>query len=194
MIVLETGYINRGNGEDNHYAAGFNGLNGRADFKNKNMPPDRWGKLGISVKPWRTDGKHILLCGQVPWDASVDHIVFEDWLGLTRRLIAEATERPVRFRPHPQISKPDLSLDEDLEDCWAVVTFNSNTAVDAAIRGIPVFVSDLGSMALTVANTDLGVIELPHTPERQQWLNDLAYTQWTPSEMKEGLAWAHLSQ
>lgn len=194
VIVLETGYVNRGNGEDNHYAAGFNGLNGRADFKNKNMPPDRWEKLCVPVKPWRADGKHVLLCGQVPWDASVDHIVFDDWLGLTRRLISEATERPVRFRPHPQISQPDLSLDEDLKNCWAVVTFNSNTAVDAAIRGVPVFVNDQGSMALAVANTDLNSMTNPQTPERQQWLNDLAYTQWTPAELKQGLAWAHLSR
>src|SRR5688500_10535810 len=41
VIVLETGYINRGDGETHHYAAGFNGLNGRADFKNKGMPDDR---------------------------------------------------------------------------------------------------------------------------------------------------------
>src|SRR6185436_15291850 len=41
VVVLETGYINRGDGEDHHYAAGFNGLNGRADFKNKGMPDDR---------------------------------------------------------------------------------------------------------------------------------------------------------
>ena len=42
VIVLETGYVNRGDGETHHYAAGFNGLNGRADFKNKSMGPDRW--------------------------------------------------------------------------------------------------------------------------------------------------------
>src|SRR5688572_29117795 len=41
VVVLETGYINRGDGENHHYAAGFNGLNGRADFRNRNMPDDR---------------------------------------------------------------------------------------------------------------------------------------------------------
>jgi hypothetical protein len=35
VVVLETGYINRGDGENHHYAAGFNGLNGRADFRNE---------------------------------------------------------------------------------------------------------------------------------------------------------------
>ncbi len=193
-IILETGYINRGDDELCHYAAGFNGLNGRADFRNANSPDDRIRKLGPTLSPWRTDGKHILLCGQVPWDASVDHINFIDWLDKTKAKLATLTQRPVRFRPHPCISKPDMSLDEDLEDCWAVVTFNSNAAVDSAIRGIPVFVDDDGSMACEVANRDLSNIESPSIPERQQWLNDLAYSQWTPSELREGLAWKHLSQ
>lgn len=45
VIVLETGYVNRGDGENHHYAVGFNGLNGRADFKNKGMTDSRWSML-----------------------------------------------------------------------------------------------------------------------------------------------------
>jgi hypothetical protein len=194
VIVLETGYINRGDGEQHHYAAGYNGLNGRADFRNANSPSDRAEKLSVTLQPWRKNGGHILLCGQVPWDASVDHISFKAWLSTTRETLAQTTKRPVRFRPHPQIAKPDMSLEEDLEDCWAVVTFNSNTAVDAAIRGVPVFADDAGSMAYPIANKDISQIDAPHTPERNQWLNDLAFAQWTPEEMRQGLAWAHLSR
>lgn len=194
VIVLETGYINRGDGETHHYAAGFNGLNGRADFRNEDSPDDRAAKFPVQLLPWRRDGKHVLLCGQVPWDASVDHINFNAWLSVARESLARVTERPVRFRPHPQIAKPDMSLEEDLEDCWAVVTFNSNAAVDAAIRGVPVFAADAGSMAYPIANKDLSHIEIPSTPERKQWLNNLAYTQWTQEEMRQGLTWAHLSR
>src|SRR5690348_1754408 len=61
VIVLETGYVNRGDGENHHYAAGFNGLNGRADFRNKSMDPSRWEKLGVQLKPYRR-GEHIILC------------------------------------------------------------------------------------------------------------------------------------
>jgi len=194
VIVLETGYINRGDGDFNHYAAGFNGLNGRADFRNAGSPGDRAAQLSVTLQPWRRSGEHILLCGQVPWDASVNHINFNQWLEVTRKTLRDATARPVRFRPHPQIAKPDLSLEEDLEDCWAVVTFNSNAAVEAAIRGLPIFAVDAGSMAYPIANKDVSQIDRPHTPERMQWLNNLAYTQWTPQEMREGLAWSHLSR
>ena len=56
VVVLETGYINRGDGEAHHYAAGFNGLNGRADFRNEDSPDDRVKKLGVELKPWRKGG------------------------------------------------------------------------------------------------------------------------------------------
>src|SRR5690349_13257904 len=99
-IVLETGYINRGEGEDKHYAAGLNGLNGRANFRNEGMIGDRSSSLP-SLKPWRESGEHIVLCGQVPWDASVDHTNHVKWLIETAALLQMLTKRPIVFRPHP---------------------------------------------------------------------------------------------
>ena len=31
----------------------------------------------------------------------------------------------------------------------------------------------------------------PYTPERQQWLNNLAYKQWSMKELKSGDAWKY---
>ena len=207
VIVLETGYINRGDGEQHHYAAGWNGLNGRADFRNKEMPDDRAELLReanlLRVLNWRDQGDRIILCGQVPWDASVDHLVFEDWLYKTAKALLKLTDRPVVFRPHPLAKIAPLQgcdysaggpLWEDLIDAHAVVTLNSNSGVDALIEGIPVFAFDEGSMVWDVCNRVLKDIEDPKKPERKQWLNDLCYAQWTLKEMKEGKAWKHLSR
>ena len=101
VVVLETGYIKRGDGPNNYFAVGLNGLNGRADFRNQRMPSDRFSKLGIKIKPWRTQGDYILLAGQVPWDASVDHIDMRDWLIKKIDEIRKYTETPILFRPHP---------------------------------------------------------------------------------------------
>jgi hypothetical protein len=202
VIVLETGYINRGDGEQHHYAAGFNGLNGRADFRNLGMPDDRLKMLSVDVKPWRKDGNHILLCGQVPWDASVDNVDYPSWLHFTAGQIKHRSNRPVIFRPHPQ-AKMSLAgcepsrkatLLEDLENCWAVVTFNSNSSVESIIEGVPAFTFDVGAMAKGVANHWLDQLESPQMPDRHQWLADLAYAQWTLDEMRSGAAWAHLSR
>ena len=201
VIVLETGYINRGDGENHHYAAGFNGLNGRADFRNRGMSDDRVKKLGVNLKPWRKDGNHVLLCGQVPWDASVEMCHdYPGWLEHTAWQIKYQTKREIRFRPHPLADLPPIrgcthskvTIQEDLKDCWAVVTYNSNSSVEAVLEGIPAFTFDAGAMAKDVSSQWLQELERPYMPAREAWLNDLAYTQWTPEEMESGEAWAHL--
>lgn len=192
VIICETGYLKRGDGEDHYYAVGLGGLNGRAYFRNTEMPSDRFKELDIEIKPWRKTGNHILICGQVPWDASVDHIDFKEWQRETVKKLKSLTDRQLIFRQHPFMEPSTKPLKEDLHDCWAVITFNSNTAVEAAIDGIPVFVCDEGTMAGPVANWNLEDIENPVMPEREQWLYDLAYSQWTPAEMRKGLAWSHL--
>lgn len=206
VIVLETGYVNRGDGEAHHYAAGFNGLNGRADFRNKSMGPERWEKLGAQLVPY-SRGSKVILCGQVPWDASVDHTDHVQWLKETAQKLKQMTTRPIVFRPHPlaiQAYEPlrrSLGLDysirpltEELKDAHCVVTFNSNSAVEALIAGKPVFAFDEGSMVWDLANRNLADLEEPKMPDRKQWAANLAYTQWTPAEMAEGKAWQHLSR
>ena len=215
VIVVERGFVRR----DIYSSIGWNGLNGRADFKNRDMPSDRFESLNIDVADWRSSGSHILLCGQVPWDSSVQHLNkwkgydgYSNWCKKTIESIKKHTDRPIVFRNHPDLlsAKPEKRsildwirqrkdvrwsegpIDKDFDDAWSVVAYNSNVTVDAAIRGIPVFVSDIGAMALDVANTDLSAIESPARPCRKQWLNNIAYSQWNPGEMAEGLPLIHL--
>ena len=108
LIVLETGYVRR----EQYYAAGWGawypdkqtGLNGRAWFHNHMMPDDRWKALGVELKPWRTNGQHIVLCGQIPWDASVQHSDHLAWVRATADEILRRWDRPLIFRPHPLYS------------------------------------------------------------------------------------------
>lgn len=199
-VILETGYLNRGSGKNDYYAAGLNGLNGRAQFHNDNSPADRAFEFRDLVKPWRTEGNHVLLCGQVPWDASVDHIDFMKWQEKTAERLRRLNARKIIYRSHPlvKVASPAYAerssnylLADDLKDCWAVVTFSSNSAVEAAMAGIPVIAEDEGSMALPIAN-GLNEINNPRTPDRTQWLNNLCYAQWKPEEMSRGATWDHL--
>lgn len=197
-VILETGYVERGDGEDNYYAAGLNGLNNRADFRNKDMPGDR--AKDIELHDWKK-GDHVLLCGQIPWDASCQHVDLPQWLKHMASKIRDHTTRPIMYREHPlmkgtidvgadYVSQADLKT--DLLNAHCVVTFNSNTSVDAILAGVPAFVFDEGAMSWDVANHTLEKMPVPNTPDRQQWLNNLMYTQWRPNEMSEGKAWRHL--
>lgn len=202
-LVIERGFIQR----EHYFMVGWGGLNGRADFCNDTMPSDRRDQLGLNIEPWRSTGRHIVLCGQVPWDASVQHTDHNAWCRHTALDIRRFTDRPIIFRPHPLVPNGTIdmsgtdviftkneSLAEDLRNAWCVVTYNSNSAVESAILGIPVFAFDRGSMALPIANRALEHIESPMAPDRQAWLNNLAYTQWTLHEMSLGLPWLHLSK
>ncbi len=202
VVVLETGYINRGDGEAHHYAAGFNGLNGRADFRNKGMPPDRWRRLG-KLKPWSALAYgDILLCAQVPWDASVDHTDHIGWLQSAYAALSKHKGRVV-FRPHPKAGNvyplfpcrySHEPFGEALKSCSVVVTFNSNCAVEAVIEGVPAISVDSGSMAWEVTGHSFGEVDTPKMADREQWAADLAYSQWTLDEMRRGEAWAHLTK
>lgn len=205
VVILETGYVKRGDGLEHYYAAGLNGLNGRANFRNVNMSKDRWAKLRVPLQSWLEagGGSQVVVCGQVPWDASVQHHDHVGWIRQTIAALDKRTKRPIVFRPHPLARKVNYGhlngctvsvgpLEDDLKGAHAIVTFNSNTAVDAVMAGISAFALDHGSMAWPVTEHDLTMIELQFRPEREQWAADLAYTQWNLDEMSRGWTWAHL--
>lgn len=198
IIVIEMGYIHR----DRYYSVGYNSQNGWADFKNINMPPDRWNALDVDLKDFRKGGDHILLCGQVPWDTAVQHVDYKKWCKEIVQQIKQHTDRPIIFRPHPlahesisEIEGAETSnketLKQDLKNCHAVVGFNSNALVEALIEGYPVFACDSGAMTKELSN-NLKEIENPKFFDRQQWANNLAYSQWTLGEMANGATWNHL--
>ncbi len=199
-IVVERGFIHR----DRYFMVGWGGLNGRADFRNANSPHDRFRKLRVKVLPWRIAGEHIVLCGQIPWDAAVQDSDHVQWCRETAVQLAQMTSRRIVFRPHPLqphaidmtsfsvVVSEKASLAEDLENAWAVVTFNSNAGVEATLAGIPAFVSDRGAMGFSLLNRSLNTIETPFLPERRQWLSDLAYSQWTLDEIASGRTIYHL--
>lgn len=209
LVVVDYGYVRRGTPHEGrthpgkfYYSVGLNGLNGHADFKNHLMPGDRWQALGVELKPWKTDGKYIVVCGQKNQDIAIGNQIPRVWAQRTIRAIQAITTRPVIFRPHPldpaqkrPIGVPHSehsTLAEALSEAWACVAYNSNSLVEALIQGVPAFALGPGSMVDGVCNTDLSQLADPVRPDRQQWAHSLAYAQWTINEMREGLPWTHL--
>lgn len=90
------------------------------------------------------------------------------------------------FVPHSidkDVSSWDLS--QALTDCYVVITINSNAAIKAALWGIPVIVTDPGSLAWSISATSIREINNLPRPDRSGWLNDLAYAQWRREELRE---------
>lgn len=221
VVVIETPLLGRRIIDEHPYfrIALDHFLYDEAEFANQGCREDRWLRMkeefGLELRPWRRKGDHVLVLLQLVGDASLRGTDILEWARVTAGEIRRHTERRIVVRPHPQFSKrtirqldafrvsiPDTTLlhplkttlEEDLEGCWACVSFTSGGAIEAAIAGVPVFTLDPGNLAWPVGNQDLSRIEIPDLPDRSQWLYDLAYAQWSPAEMATGLPWRRLRE
>jgi len=116
--------------------------------------------------------------------------------------LKQHTDRPIIYRPKPSWRNPEpidgtifsprtQPLLDVLEGCHAVVSHHSNVCIDAILEGVPSFCAQ--GVALPMSRSDLSQIESPIYPDgREQWAADIAYTQWRPDEMRDGLVWRYL--
>ena len=205
-IVLEVGGINRGT----TWKVGLNGINRDAYFGDSNNDDSRKHLLGLLEKPWRTNGEYILIAGQ--HDKSLqwrDMPRMSNWFLDTYDEIRKHTARPIIFRPHPRCRLEHIerglrhvtrqeprhvngtydSFDMGFDNIHCTISYSSNPGIHSVIEGVPAFVST-HSLAYDVANDIdfLQDIESPLEPDRQQWLNDYAYTEWTVEEISQGIS------
>ena len=205
-IVLEVGGVRRGS----TWKVGLNGINRDAYWGNTSSYDNgRAVSLGLKLKPWRTEGKYILICGQHDKSLQWTHMpAMSKWVINTIEEIQKYTKRPILFRPHPRCSLPYIEnefenvqrqtpryvngryddFDMDFKDIWATVSYSSNPGIHSILEGVPSFVST-HSLAYPVANDIdfLQDIENPHMGERENWLNEYAHTEWTIEEISQGL-------
>ena len=205
VVVLEVGGIKRGT----TWKVGVNGINRDAFFGDAGNDSRRSDLLNLRLKPWRTDGEYILIAGQhdksLQWKAQPR---MSNWFLQTYDKIRKHTDRPIIFRPHPRcrletiehglkhvyrqeprhVSGTYDDFDMQFNNIWATISYSSNPGVHSVISGVPSFVSN-SSLAYPVANDIdfLHDIENPVMPDRQQWLNDYAWTEYTVEEISQGL-------
>ena len=186
-------------------------------YFDRNVDPARWQKisddLGIWLKPWRTQGEHILICLQRHGGWSMGGLDVQTWLDQTIAQIRQhSRKRQIVVRTHPGDKKIKsilkiygkgvrLSVNErlvdDLKGAWATVVYNSSPSVASAIEGVPVFITDpisQHSQAYEIANTDLGKLENPDMPERKTWIERVSMCHWNFNELRSGEAWKFFKQ
>lgn len=149
---------------------------------------ERLKRIGVKIAPWRRNGKHILVCppGDV-FATAIEGRTSAAWLAETVRLLVESgTARAVRVRHKAEAATRPLAA--DLEDAHALITYMSNSAVEAALAGVPVFCAPTCAAA-TVGLSDVRRIDEPWYPEhREVWARALAANQWTLTELRAGQA------
>lgn len=201
FLVMERGYI----GDRMQWTSlGWDGLNGRARFPAAQDRGERfWHNFEHLACEWEQVDGYYLVMGQVIGDMALTMVDFQRWVEDT----VEALERlrlDVRFRPHPEAVKrgqvfnvPSYmvlggTMADALAEAACVVTWNSNSGVDAVLAGVPVVTTDEGAMAWPV--TSHSPFEPLVTPDRNEWFRDMAWKQFTLPEIQSGFAWEIVRQ
>jgi len=181
-------------------------LNGNNEIPKMDNSAQRFATLGWELRPWTHSGECIVIACQRPdsqlWSLPVST---EAWLDKVVGDIRKHTDRPIVIRPHPRkrlgrvpqgctLTPPlhitntvdDFNFNQAINNAWGVINFNSSPGVNSVLAGVPVFV-DPTSPAAQVGNHDFSLIETPKRPDREQWAWNLAHTEWTVSEIEQGI-------
>lgn len=206
IIVLEVGSLFR----QTTWRMAIGGINREAYFGPEVDTDWRAKKvLGLEAKPWKlNEDGHILICTQSPisrqWRNFPDQ---SSWLNTLIKEIRSQTDRKIVIRPHPRFpvkhnSQWDVEYespkhvkndvwDLDLSNVFAVVNVSSSPGIQAILAGVPAYVG-ADSMAFPVANHLDGNYNEPVMPKRRNWLNNLAFTEWTTEEIQSGMPLSRL--
>ena len=206
IIVLEVGALKR----NITWKVAIGGINNEAHFGHTtNNDNARLTSLGVTIQDWKDtkDTNSIIICGQHQASYQWRNMPpVSDWISNTIREIRQHTDRPIKVRSHPRypfsfnktgtnvvesvpkridIVQDFYDFDAELSTAHCVVNWSSNPAIEAVLAGVPVFTGP-DSLAHAVANHSFDTIETLVKPNRQQWANDLAYTEWHVDEIALG--------
>ena len=207
VIVLEVGVLKR----NTTWKVAVGGINNEAYFGHTtNNDSTRLTSLGIRIQDWKDteDDKSIVICGQHQASHQWRNMPpISDWISNTIQEIRQHSDRRIKVRCHPRypfnlnniatniiksipkridIVQDFYDFDSELLNAHCVVNWSSNPAIEAVLAGVPVFTGP-DSLAHAVANHSFDTIEMPIKPNRQQWANDLAYTEWAVDEIAKGI-------
>jgi hypothetical protein len=151
----------------------------------RDVPDDRWRALKLAGYPraWCKGGTKIVIADTLP-DYWLVRGLPVNWSSRLADRLRKQTKRPVVLR-HKESKAP---LELELRDAHCLVTHGSIAAVEAVIMGCPVFV-DAESAAAPMGRIGYDDLENPVYPERQAWLNSLAYCQFNELELVDGTLW-----
>jgi hypothetical protein len=200
VIVAEVGMLRRGF----TWKLGVNGTGLTANYGSE-LIPNRASQLGLTLKPWTNAGYNIVVaCQRSDSEQWAEQPPTVAWLTETARKIRRHSDKPIVIRPHPRqrianipgcvIESPrpipgtydSFDYDQCLKTTWAVINHNSGPGTQAILNGVPAFVG-ASSLAAPVGNADIADIENPLRPDRTQWIEQLAHTEWTIPEIESGL-------
>jgi hypothetical protein len=200
VVIIEVGNLYRGK----TWRVSLNHINSLGRFANhQDLDFDRPKKLGVTLAPIKENRRpEIMIATQhqrsLQWQGQP---AMADWARSTVEKIRQYSDRKIVVRPHPRspisLNIPGVEVgmprqiagtydDFDIDyNCHCVINHNSGPAVQAAIHGTPI-ICDTSSLAGEISGKfeDIENIKLP---DREDWFLRLCHTEWTVSEIAQGI-------
>jgi hypothetical protein len=200
VVVAENGYIGPG-GESPHAMSPRTWFALARNYHNDStVIPEgdgsRWDALGIDLRPWREDGRHILVCPNRSFGTPGRYMPFS-WAEDVAARLRAITKREVRVRPHPGNDAPTKPLAEDLAGAWATVIWTSSAGVHSLVAGVPVICEAPFWICKSASCATFKALEtLDPAISADGWrlsaMHRLAWAQWNLKEVESGEAFNHL--
>ena len=196
FYFMDTGYFGNEISTNNPHGWKYWHRIVKNDLQHNNIidrPNDRFKKFNKQINPWKKSGRKILIAAPDEKPMKFYGLELDQWLEETVSTIKQYTDRPIEIRKRDKqritrtIDKPFLQALND--DVFALVTYNSNAAVESIFHGIPAFTLCPTHAANPVASQDLSKIDTPYYPDNDKlykWACHLAYGQFHVSEMRSG--------
>lgn len=159
-----------------------------------NMEGSRFDRYGIQLRDDYNPSGPIILVGLGEKTRNVLGIGMNNWEYSTLSAIRAAYPgRLVLYKPKKEgtlsaLRSVEGSIETVLAGASLVVCRHSNVAIDACFAGIPVVCSD--GIAAALYGNDLRNVVKPDHKARLQFLRNVAWWQWHPTEAVQ--AWKHI--
>lgn len=198
VIVVDIGALHRGHTWKvavNHVTAqGYYGHQENLDY-------NRPAQLGIKLQDTVPTSSAVLICSQHAQSLQMSTWATQEaWIESRIAAVRQHTERPIVVRPHPRSAVtgrwPGVTIQtpQKLPNTYdsfdmglayhAVINHNSGPGIQAALAGTRPIV-DATSLAAPVS-VSLDKLEDAYTIDRQQWLVEIAHTEYTVPELASG--------
>ena len=151
-------------------------------------PADRLSTFTSFPRPWRKDGKKILIVEPGPFAAGIFHVEAKSCGQQVAEELRKYTDRPIEFREKTN-KKTRKSLYKQLidGDYYCTISINSNSAVESIWAGVPAITLDK-HVSNTVTRNSLSQINDLYYGPLGDWLAWLSYSQFTFEELLDGTA------
>lgn len=162
---------------------------GSHNLKFKSAPFSRLDKIDPPISDWRAKRGNYLLVIEPQREMIFQrtNVGLEEWKVNLRNTLAEFWDGEIIWRRKRGSKDPNRwpEFISQLEGCYGVIGERTMACVEAAILGFQSYTIDYSLVSLLMG-TKLSDLSQLRTPDRREWLNHIAWSQFTKEEFLEG--------